>query len=71
MSGIRKVAIALMTLDQLSAPKLMAGLPRECAAAVSAEMHRLGKLSREEVQEVEGRFQREVAELLLGWTKEA
>ena len=69
MTGTRRAAIALMSLDRVTAAKLMSALPKECGADVTVEMHKLGHLSREEMQEVEKQFLREVGALLCGWTK--
>lgn len=71
MTGTRRAAIALMSLDQITASKIMANLPRECAVGVSAEIGHLGKVPRTEMQEVERQFLKEVAALLCTWTHEA
>lgn len=69
MTGVRRAAIALMALDQVTASKLLATMPKECATQVSAEIHLLPRLSRAEMQEVEKQFLGEVAAVLCAWTK--
>ena len=69
MTGTRRAAIALMSLDRVTATKLLSALPKECGAGVTAEMHQLGRVSREEMQAAEKQFLQEVGALLCGWTK--